>query len=158
MQTPQSLLINRRQALQGMACGFGYLALAGLTNSAAAGNPLAPKTPHHPLRAKRVIFIFMQGGPSHVDSFDWKPRLLQDDGKVMPFADARTMAKTRMGGTHRVMKPLWKFAQHGQSGRWVSDLFPQMAKHVDDLCFLQGMHTEGIAHGPATLFLHPGRI
>jgi hypothetical protein len=99
----------------------------------------------------------MQGGVSHVDSYDYKPRLLGDDGKMLPFDDARDRAKTgAVGTTKRVMKPLWKFARHGQSGRWASDLFPEVNRHVDDLCFLHGMHTEGVAHGPATLFLHCG--
>jgi hypothetical protein len=158
MQAP--LFQTRRQALQSMACGFGYLAFAGLAKAAEAGhvNPLAPKQGHLPARAKRVIFIFMQGGPSHVDTFDYKPRLDRDDGKMFTFDDARTLAKTRKVIEHRVMKPLWKFKQHGQSGQWVSELFPEIARHADDLCFLRGMHTQGIAHGPATLFLHTGSI
>ena len=99
----------------------------------------------------------MQGGVSHVDSFDYKPRLDKDDGKMLGFDDARIIANTGKRGTsQRVMKPLWKFAQHGQSGRWASDLFPEMNKHVDDLCFIHSLHTEGVAHGPATLFLHCG--
>lgn len=154
-------LITRRQALQSTACGFGYLAFAGLAGAVPTprhADPLAPQKSHHRARAKRVIFIFMQGGPSHVDSFDWKPRLEKDDGKMLTFDDARTLAKTKKIVEHRVMKPLWKFAQHGQSGQWASELFPQIARHVDDLCFLRGMHTEGIAHGPATLFMHTGSI
>src|SRR5262249_37664887 len=151
----ETMLITRRQALKSTACGFGYLAFAGLASSTAQaarhGDPLAPKTPHHAARAKRVIFIFMQGGPSHVDSFDWKPSLVKNDGKMFAFDDARTLAKTKKIIEHRVMKPLWKFSQHGQSGQWASELFPQIAAHSDDLCFLRGMHTEGIAHGPATL-------
>jgi hypothetical protein len=92
-----------------------------------------------------------------VDSFDYKPRLIKDDGKMMGFDDARALANTGARGTsQRIMKPLWKFAQHGKSGRWGTDLFPEMNKHVDDLCFLHGLHTEGVAHGPATLFLHCG--
>jgi hypothetical protein len=152
------VMISRRQALQSVACGFGYLALAGLTSEASANNPLAPKTPHHTPRAKRVIFIFMQGGPSHVDTFDYKPRLECDDGRMLPFDDARTFARTRSVVTHRVMKSPWSFRQYGQSGRHVSALFPNIARHVDDICFLHGIHTEGIAHGPATLFLHTGSI
>ncbi|HEY8505720.1 MAG TPA: DUF1501 domain-containing protein [Gemmataceae bacterium] len=155
-------MFSRRQALKGLACGFGYLALADLLAAdaarAAAADPLAPKPPHHAPKAKRVIFLFMQGGPSHVDSFDYKPRLDRDDGKMREFDDARTLAKTRKIIPHRVMKPLWKFRQYGQSGLWVSDLFPEIGKHADDLCVLRGMHTEGIAHGPATLFLHTGSI
>jgi hypothetical protein len=150
-------LFSRRKALKSAGCGFAYLALAGLANQkAAAANPLAVKAPQFPARAKRVIFLFMQGGVSHVDSYDYKPRLEKDDGKMMDFADSRSIARTGKGGTQRVMKPLWKFAQHGQSGRWVSSLFPHMAEHADDYCVIRGMHTEGVAHGPATLFLHTG--
>jgi hypothetical protein len=141
------------------------LAFAGLATQTRAAesarstvDPLAPRLPHFPARAKRVIFIFMQGGPSHVDSFDYKPRLEKDDGKMLDFDDARTLAKTRKVVAHRVMKSLWKFKQHGQSGLTVSELFPHIAGHADDLCVLRGMHTEGIAHGPATLFLHTGSI
>ncbi len=155
MQPLDNVLISRRQALKSAACGFGYLALAGLAN---ANNPLAPRRPHFTPRAKRVIFLFMQGGPSHVDSFDYKPRLERDDGRLMSFDDARTLARTRTVTTHRVMKSLWRFRQYGQTGRRVSDLFPHIGRHVDDLCLLRGMHTEGIAHGPATLFLHTGSI
>ncbi len=147
--------ISRRQALQAAACGFGYLAFAGLSANAATGELLRP--PPAPAKAKRVIFLFMQGGVSHVDSFDYKPRLNSDDGKKFDFDDARVLAKTgKRGSNQRVMKPLWQFAQHGQSGRWSSNLFPEINRHVDDLCFLHGMHTEGVAHGPATLFLHTG--
>src|SRR5262249_50077062 len=142
------------------ACGFGYLALAGLTTdpaAAASANPLAPKVPHFKPRAKRVIFLFMQGGVSHVDSYDYKPLLDQQDGKMMSFEDARALANTGTRGvTHRVMKPLWKFAQHGQCGRWASNLFPEINRHADELSFIHSMHTEGVAHGPATLFLHCG--
>src|SRR5947209_17696645 len=95
------LLVSRRHALKSAACGFGYLALAGLAQAASGDNPLAPKVPHHRPRAKRVIFIFMQGGPSHVDSFDRKPRLDRDDGKMMTFDDARTFARTRTVTQHR---------------------------------------------------------
>jgi hypothetical protein len=157
MNALDSLLLTRRQALKTTACGFGYLALAGLANRAAA-NPLAPKAMHLPPRAKRAIFVFMQGGPSHVDTFDYKPRLASDDGKMHPFDDARTLAKTHKIVSHRVMKSPWEFRQHGQSGLWVSELFPHIARHADRLCVLKGMHTEGIAHGPATLFLHTGAI
>jgi hypothetical protein len=152
--------ITRRDILKSAGCGFGYLALAGLTaqtDAAPLGNPLAPRTPVLPARAKRVIFLFMQGGVSQVDSFDYKPRLARDDGKMMPFVDSRLLANTGVGGsTQRVMKSLWPFNQHGECGRWASQLFPEINRHVDDLCFLHAVHTEGVAHGPATLFLHCG--
>jgi hypothetical protein len=152
-------LFSRREWLTQTSCGFGALALAGLTHAPvlAKEHPLAAKKPHHPAKAKRIIFLFMQGGVSHVDSFDYKPRLIQDDGKQMPFNDARTIANTGNRGTnHRIMKPLWKFSQHGKTGKWASDLFPEINKHIDDLCFIHSLHTEGVAHGPATLFLHCG--
>jgi hypothetical protein len=153
---------TRRSALQTLGCGFGYLALAGLASqekaraAMAAANPLAPKPPHFKPRAKRIIFLFMQGGVSHVDSWDYKPRLIEEDGKMMDFDDLRTLARGDKPPQMRVMKSLWNFGQHGQSGLWASDLFPEMAKHVDDFCTIRSMHTDGIAHGPATLFLHTG--
>jgi hypothetical protein len=153
-------MFTRREMLQGASCGFGYLALQAMLAgqaSAATSNPLAARTPHFPPRAKRVIFLFMQGGVSHVDSFDYKPLLIEQDGKLRGFNDLRAQANRGVKEvTQRVMGPRWKFAQHGETGRWASDLFPEMNKHVDRLCFVHSLHTEGIAHGPATLFLHCG--
>jgi hypothetical protein len=149
--------LSRRRLLSAAGCGFGALALSALAGRSAAGDTQEIGEPHFLPRAKRVIFLFMQGGVSQVDSFDHKPRLVDEDGKKMPFDDARLRANTGKGESEqRVLKSPWTFAQHGQSGRWVSDLFPQVAGHVDDLCVLHGMHTEGVAHGPATLFLHCG--
>jgi hypothetical protein len=93
---------------------------------------------------------------SQVDSFDYKPLLQREDGRMRQFNDARNLARNGKGAESRVMKSLWKFQQRGQAGKWTSDLFPEMSRKVDDLCFLHGMHTEGVAHGPATLFLHTG--
>ena len=152
------LAVNRRQALKRAACGFGYLACTGLAaeQAAAAGSLPARRSASLP-RAKRVIFLFMQGGVSHVDSFDYKPMLTRRDGESLMFDDARVLANTGQRGVSRkLMKPLWKFSQHGQCGRWGSDLFPQIASRADDLCFVHSLHTEGVAHGPATLFLHCG--
>ena len=151
--------LNRRKALQSIACGFGSLALSALAQAEVnRSNPLAQRAPHFAPKAKRVIFLFMQGGPSQVDTFDYKPRINEDDGKKMPFNDPRTIANSgnRAATEQRVMGSPWKFSRHGQTGHWVSELFPHMAKHVDDLCFIHSMQTEGIAHGPATLFLHCG--
>jgi len=151
-------LLSRRRFLQDSACGFGSLALTGLSASAQAADPMAPKRPHFAPRAKRVIFLFMQGGVSHVDSYDHKPRLEKDDGKMLGFDDARAFANTgQRGSSQRIMKSPWRFAQHGQSGRWASSLFPETNRHLDDLCFIHSMHTDGVAHGPATLFLHCGQ-
>lgn len=148
--------ISRRHALRDVACGFGGLAMGALAHQQATG--ASARIVHHPPKAKRVIFLFMAGGVSHVDSYDYKEKLFQDDGKMVRFDDARTLAKTRKIIEHRVMKPLWDFEQYGQAGQHVSELFPHTARHVDDLCFLKGMHTEGVAHGPSTLFLHTGSI
>ncbi len=149
----QEFFSSRREALKNIACGFGSLALAGMCNNAnAAANPLQAKPGHHPPRAKRIIFLFMQGGPSHVDTFDPKAKLDEYNGKKVEFHVARTQKVT----PETVMKSPWEFKQYGECGQWVSDLFPEMAKHVDDLCFIRSMHTEGVAHGPATLFLHTG--
>lgn len=151
--------ISRREMLRRTACGFGSLALTGLCRDAfgASANPLEAKTPHFAPRAKRVIFLFMQGGPSHVDIFDYKPQLIKNHQRKVDilgyrFDDFRQMTQRTM------MKPLWDFQRRGQCGQPVSALFPEIAKHVDDLCFLHAMHTEGIAHGPATLFLHTGSV
>lgn len=155
-------MFSRRQLLKSTACGFGSLALHSLLGQRAIAepggtrdNPLAPKLPMFPARAKRVIFLFMAGGPSHVDAFDHKPELLARHGQSIDFTGVRfgTFGKKSQ---RTLMRPLWDFRQHGQSGRWVSSLFPHTARHVDDLCFIHSMHTEGVAHGPSTLFLHTG--
>lgn len=145
--------MTRRQMLKDAGIGFGYLALADLAARAAAEDkhPLAPRPGHLTPRAKRIIFLFMHGGPSQVDTFDHKPRLAQDDGKELPFAPAKGTNVSR-----KIMASPWKFAQHGESGHWVSELFPHVSEHVDELCFLSGMHTEGQSHGQAVLQLHTG--
>ena len=141
-------MLSRREYLAQTSCGFGALALAGLAardaHAAAPANPLAPKPGHHKARAKRVIFLFMQGGVSHVDSYDYKPVLDKENGKQMKFDDARVIANTGMRASNqRVMKPLWKFAPRGQTGKWASDLFPAVNGVIDDLCFIHSMRTEG---------------
>ena len=159
MFIPENQLVSRRDALKSVACGFGGLATGAMAHhQAMAANPLAPKMVHHAPKAKRVIFLFMAGGVSHVDSFDYKQKLFDDHGKMVRFDDARTLAKTRKIVEHAVKRPLWKFTNYGQCGQPVSELFPHMAQHADDLCVLKGMHTEGVAHGPSTLFMHSGTI
>lgn len=156
-------MMHRRLFLNSTACGFGSLATASLllqwaTNPRVFAEEIAPSSGlHHLAKAKRVIFLFMQGGVSQVDSFDRKPLLDQRDGEMMEFDDSREFAnKGTVGSKQRVMKSPWAFKQYGQSGRWVSDLFPKMAEHVDRMALIHSMHTEGVAHGPATLFLHSG--
>jgi len=145
--------MTRRQMLQSAGAGFGYLALRGLAGQAAEveKNPLGAKKGHHEARAKRIIFLFMHGGPSQVDTFDYKPRLEKEDGKQLPFEPAKGTTVTRT-----VMASPWKFKQYGECGHHVSELFPETAKHVDELCFLSGLHTEGQSHGQAVLQLHTG--
>jgi len=152
----QGLGLTRREALKCTACGVGSLALAAMQGQiAAATNPLAPATTLFPQRAKRVIFLFMAGGPSHVDSFDYKPELIKQHGKSIGFTGVRTNTFGKKS-QRKLMKPLWGFSRHGASGQHASTLFPNIARHVDDLCFIHSMHTEGVAHGPSTLFLHTG--
>ncbi|MFM8475052.1 MAG: DUF1501 domain-containing protein, partial [Planctomycetaceae bacterium] len=163
-----ALPLPRRQLLQATGCGFASVALQTLlAENAAAGT--APKLASGPSamgmpavgapvvtpRAKRIIFIFMQGGPSHVDSFDYKTELFSRDGQSIDFTGVR-FGDFGQVTKQRLMKPLWRFRPGGQSGRMVSELFPEIRRHADDLCLLHGMHTEGVAHGPATLFLHTG--
>ena len=143
--------LSRRRLLQSSAAGFGYLALLDLL-AAAPADPLAPKPPHFPGRAKRIIFLFMKGGPSHVDTFDPKPRLQRDDGQPYPFARPRvTFARTG-----NLLASPWKFRRHGASGSPVSELFPHVARCVDDICFLHSVHGTNPAHGGAVLKLHTG--
>ena len=141
--------MSRRAMLRSAACGFGYLAFAGLASEVAAAaesasyqNPLAPRTPHFAPRAKRVIFMFMQGGPSHLDTFDHKPSLDKMDGE-------------RSGNRQYFASP-FKFNRHGSSGLPISELYPHLAQHADDLCMLNGMHTDNPAHPQATIMLHTG--
>jgi hypothetical protein len=158
--------LSRRGLLKSTALGFGHLALASLLNDpllndsqlngAAADdrarNPLAPRKPHFPARARRVIFLFMAGGPSQVDTFDHKPLLSRDDGKPLPFDKPRV----QFAPTGNLLKSPWKFATHGQSGIEVSELFPNVARHVDDICFINSLHGTNAAHGGALLKLHTG--
>lgn len=145
--------LSRRQLLQSTSCGFGSLAFAGLFGKQAqaateSDNPLSPKQPHFAPRAKRVIFMFMQGGPSHVDTFDYKPALEKDDGKSPGEVSGR--------GTRKLMKSPWKFTPSGNSGLPISELFPHVAKHADDLCLLNSMHTDLPNHPQAAVQLHTG--
>ena len=151
--------------LRTSSAGFGGLALAALlgeeaaaaqitpmVDSGAAADPLAPRPPHFAPRAKRVIFLFMHGGPSQVDTFDYKPLLQRDHGKPLPFERPRVVSRE----TGNLLKSPWEFKQHGESGIWVSELFPHVAKCVDDLCVINSMHGSNSRHGGALLELHTG--
>jgi hypothetical protein len=131
--------ISRRALLQQTAAGFGWLALTALAAQAetsAANGPLAPKQPHFPMKAKRAVFLFMEGGPSQLDTFDWKPEL------------------ARAGG--RYLAPAFPFQQRGESGLWISDAFPELARKADELCMLHGMTTNNAGHQQAVLAVHTG--
>ncbi len=142
--------------LKDCANGFGALALTALlgeeARSATSANPLAPKPPMFPVKAKRVIFLFMHGGPSQVDTFDPKPLLTRDNGK--PYSGARP--RVVFAQTGNLLKSPWEFKKYGQSGIEVSDLFPEVGKCVDDLCILRSLHADNTAHGGALLQLHTG--
>lgn len=139
-------LYTRRDILRTFSCGFGWLAFAGFAQrlALAEASPLAPKTTHFPARAKRVIFLSMRGGPSHVDTFDYKPKLTTDTGKP-----------GNRPGT-KLLGSKWNFSQHGDSGLWISELFPNVANHADDLCLIRSMQTDFPAHPQAFLQMHTG--
>ena len=146
---------NRRHWLQSTACGFGALAFQAFAQriARAAGSGL-----DHKPRANRVIFLFMHGGVSQVDSFDPKPALTEYNGKKLPFKGIENLdvsLKDRAGNGNLLDTP-WKFQQHGESGAWVSELWPHLAKHADDLCFIKSMHTKGTSHGQAVSMIHTG--
>jgi hypothetical protein len=140
--------ISRRSLLKSAAGGFGYLALAGLlgqqnARAVSAGQPLAPHAPHFPAKAKRIIFVFMEGAMSGVDTFEYKAELQNNDGKGGPG-----------GGKLTASKFAWK--QYGQTGSWFSELLPNIAQHADKLCWLRGLHTDTPAHPQAVVQLHTG--
>ena len=154
-------LTSRRSMLKQTAIGFGNLALTAMLAKAAADagtmsqslrNPLAPKQPHFRPRAKRVIFLFMKGGPSHVDTFDYKPSLQRDDGRELPFAKPRI----QFAKTGKLLGSPWRFKQYGDCGISISELFPHVAHCADDICFLHSVHGTNPAHGGASLKLHTG--
>jgi hypothetical protein len=144
--------LSRRDLLKTVSSGFGYLAFAGLSSMAATagtkGSPLTPKAPHFRARARHVIFLCMNGAPSHVDTFDYKPKLTAEDGKA-------SSKPGRIPGAKLMGSP-WKFRQHGASGLWVSELFPEVAAHAEELCVIRSMHTDLPAHPEAYLMLHTG--
>jgi hypothetical protein len=138
------------------SAGFGSLALAALLGeeavAATRAHPLAPRAPHFAPRAKRVIFLFMHGGPSQVDTFDYKPRLDADNGKPLPFARPRVVSSQ----TGNLLRSPWQFRRYGESGIAVSELFANVAECVDDLCVINSMHGSNSRHGGALLELHTG--
>jgi hypothetical protein len=157
-------LPRRRRFLQESGLGFGSLALAGILNGESAlaqtalaqtdvADPLAPKQPHFPGKVKSIIWLFMTGAPSQVDTWDYKPELQQRDGQDLAGADPKTGFFTTSG---KCLKSPFPWAQHGESGSWVSGIFPHLSKHVDKMCFLHSMHLQQNNHAPASLELMCG--
>ena len=152
---------SRRAFLRQAGCGFGAVALAALwaqgeiagsESTVASTDPLAPRQPHFKARAKNVIFLYMDGGPSQVDTFDPKPRLNKEHGQ--PFAVK--IEPTQFNNNGNTFGCPWKFQQYGQSGIPVSDLFPNVAKHVDKLAVIRSMTSQFPEHTSANFFLHTG--
>ena len=139
---------SRRQILKTVSSGFGYLAFSSLATMASAdekksNNPLSPKQPHFSPSAKRVIFLCMRGGPSHLDTFDYKPQLIKDHGKTGQFRGS-------------LFRPQWDFKQQGESGLWISELLPEIGSMADDLCLLRSMNTDQPVHPRAMTQMHTG--
>lgn len=152
--------LTRREWLHRSACGFGQIALTSLaamesraSSDDSAPSPLSPKMPHFPARAKRVVFLFMHGGISHVDSFDPKPKLAEMNGQPLPIAKP----KFEFAPTGNLLASPWKFQKYGESGIEVSDLFPRIGKCIDDICVIRSMNGgDQVSHGPALLNLNTG--
>jgi hypothetical protein len=168
-QDPQFCGRTRREFLWQAGGGFTGLALTGLLArdgfafGGPAGkapptrfvNPMAPKPPMFPAKAKAVIFIFCYGGPSHIDTFDHKPKLYQLDGKTIP---VKTFGRGGHKAEGRVVGPKWQFKPYGQCGKRVSDLFPHVAQRVDDIAFVHSLYAESPIHGSAMLMMNSGRL
>src|SRR3954447_10853962 len=160
---------TRREMLWEAGGGFASVALTAmlggdgfLTRQAVAAdgvtpfvNPMAPKPPARPAKAKSVIFLFMYGGPSHVDTFDYKPQLHGLDGKTIP---VKTFGRGGKKNEGRVVGPKWAFKPYGQCGKLISDLFPNLGTCADDIAFVHSMYAESPIHGSAMLMMNSGRI
>jgi len=148
---------TRREMLRTSANGFGMLALGSLLAQQTQGadaprSPLSPRKPHFVPKAKRIIFLFMHGGPSQVDTFDYKPMLKKHDGKPFPGSKPRV----QFAATGNLLQSPWAFKRGGESGIQVSDLFPHVRERADDLCVIRSVHADNSAHGGALLQLHTG--
>jgi Protein of unknown function (DUF1501) len=141
-------LFTRRDLLKTMSSGIGWLAFSALAQQAAARSGLAPRATHLPPRAKRIVFLTMRGGPSHVDLFDYKPELIKHTGA------AANVGRDAAGA--KLLGPVHPFAQVGQSGQWITTLYPKLAQHADDLCIINSMHTDLPNHAQAFVQMHTG--
>jgi hypothetical protein len=160
------LAITRRHFFHECGVGVGKIALASLlTNAftapgraapATVANPMAPKPPHFPPRAKRVIYLFMAGAPSQLDLFDYKPTLARYEGKSIPPEIIRGQRYAFIRPDAAALGPRFKFSKHGQSGAELSEMLPYLAQVVDDICLVKSMHTDQFNHAPAQIFLNTG--
>src|SRR6266404_950976 len=158
--------ITRRHFFSQCAMGLGSIALASLLNeqrifggeAPKLVNPLAPKPPHFPARAKNIIFLFMAGGPSQLELFDYKPRLIELNGQPIPQSFIEGKRFAFMGSSHgtKLLGTRRTFKRHGQSGMWVSEMFPHTAAIVDDVAFVRSCATNLFNHAPAKLFMNTG--
>ena len=160
---------TRREFLWQAGAGFTGVALAEMLgrdgflarqtvaadNTTPYANPLAPRNSQLMPKAKRVIFLFMYGGPSHLDTFDYKPAMDNLDGKTVAVETFGRGGRKKSG---RIVSPKWKFKQYGECGKWVSDLFPQVGKLVDDIAFLHTLQAESPIHGSALMMMNSGRL
>lgn len=159
---------TRREFLWESGAGFAGTALAGMLGNeffarqavAADGktpfvNPLAPKAPHHTPHAEACIFLYMYGGPSHVDTFDYKPAMTGRDNQTI---QVKTFGRGGHKNEGRIVEPRWKFNQYGECGKYVSDLFPHLAQKVDDIAFLHSMTADSPIHGSAMLMMNSGKV
>jgi hypothetical protein len=153
---------TRREFLWETGCGFGAAALSAMLakdgfalTGASSANPLAPRPAPLHAKAKSVIFLFMYGGPSHIDTFDYKPAMVGMDGKSVA---VKTFGRGGHKSEGRIVEPRWKFRQYGECGKWVSDLFPHVATCVDDIAFLHSMQAESPIHGSAMLMMNSGKL
>src|SRR5690242_5553769 len=156
---PHPIYASRRDFLKRTGSGLGLLALASLLDqkgllAAPAVNPMAAKQSHFAAKAKSVIWLFMNGGPSQVDTWDYKPELEKHDGQELKGFDKNTGFFTDQVGP--IMRSPFKFARHGKCGAWASEIFPKMAEHVDDMAFLYSCFTETNNHSPALFQINTG--
>ncbi len=160
-RSPAASTTDRRTFLKRSASALAAAGLAGPLASFAGAddsawtNPLAPKLPHFAAKAKSVIFLFMYGGPSHVDTFDYKPKMYALDGKTI---EVKTRGRGGAKNQGRIVGPKWKFHQSGECGKWVSTLFPNLATCVDDMAFVHSMYAESPIHGSAMLMMNSGNL
>jgi hypothetical protein len=167
MSRPNFCGRTRREMLWESGCGFPAVALASMLGQDLLGesakgdelseykNPLAPKPPHHDPDATACIFLYMYGGPSQVDTFDYKPDMYGRDNQTV---QVKTFGRGGHKNEGRIVEPRWKFKQYGECGKWVSDLFPNLAQKVDDIAFLHSMTADSPIHGSAMLMMNSGKI